>query len=55
MKAAIFRACLDHGSFEHPSGCCPKCALVLAYGKDEVRTRDSIMSCSLEALAARLK
>lgn len=56
MKTAPTRECPDHGKHNGEMGCCPRCAVVLAYGSDPVRNiRDSIMSSSLEALAARLK
>lgn len=51
----ITRSCLDHGDFVTPSGCCPKCAIEVAYGSDPVRSVEAIMSGSLEALAGRLK
>lgn len=54
-QPTLNRTCLDHGSFATASGCCPACALEVAYGSDVVRSVGAIMSGSLEALAARLK
>jgi hypothetical protein len=52
MEKTLMRECLDHGS--HDGANCPQCAEEIANG-GEVRSIATMMSSSLEALAARLK
>ena len=54
MEATITRECLDHGTFESPSGCCPACAEEIANGRAVLSVK-AMMDSSLEALAKRLK
>lgn len=54
METLIIRDCPYHGTHETEMGCCPRCAEEVVNGKP-FRSVATIMSSSLEALAARLK